>query len=168
VLKKVKPEIIGKIRNAGLIGLSINSFLNKKDLNQENEEYIIATGDARSEFRQDQLNSLWTEYATVIEDKGKVSLHRLFIERFPKIDKNFLLHFPVDSQALAEDLQIEKPELLSFLRKRLDNYGIHIDFPVLESEHKKVLYSPQDKYKHMVEKHPHIVYLKKQLDLDLY
>lgn len=168
VLKKANPEVIGKIRNVGLSGLSINNFLKKKDTNQEKEEYIIATGDARSEFRQDQLNALWTEYASVIEDKGKVSLHRLFVEKFPEIDKNFLLHFPVDSQALADDLQIEKPELLSFLRKKLDNYGIHIDFPVLESEHKKMLYSAQDKYKHMVEKHPHIVYLKKQLDLDLY
>lgn len=167
ILKKANPQVIGKIKKAGLSGLSINNFLNKKEENAEDEEYVIATGTARNNFRQDQLNPLWTEYAKTIESRGKVSLFRLFTEKFPKIDDNFLLHFPVESQALADDMQVEKPELLSFLRKKLNNYGINIDFPVLEAEHTKMLYTPQDKYKHMVEKHPELVYLKKLLDLDL-
>ena len=73
----------------------------------------------------------------------------------------------MESQALAEDLQAEKPELLTFLRKSLNNYGINIDFPVIAAEETKTLYTPQDKFKHMVEKHPKLLYLKKLLDLDL-
>ena len=99
--------------------------------------------------------------------KGKISLFRLFSEQFPKIDDNFLLHFPVESQALAEDLQTEKPELLTFLRKSLNNYAINIDFPVIAVEESKILYTPQDKLKHMLEKHPKLMYMKKHLDLDL-
>jgi DNA polymerase-3 subunit gamma/tau len=68
---------------------------------------------------------------------------------------------------LADDLQVEKPELLSFLRQKLNNYGINIDFPVIELEHSKMLYTPQDKLNHMAEKHPKLMYLKKLLDLDL-
>ena len=166
ILKKANPAIIGKIKKGGLSGLSINQFLNKKDDIGE-EEYTIATGESRAEFRQDQLNPLWLEFAKTIEAKGKVSLFRLFSDQFPKIDDNYLLHFPVESQALADDLQIEKPELLTFLRKKLNNYGIKIDFPVIEAEHSKMLYTPQDKFKHMVDKHPQLVYLKKALDLDL-
>ena len=77
------------------------------------------------------------------------------------------MHFPVESQALAEDLQTEKPELLTFLRKSLNNFGINIDFPVITLEESKVLYTPQDKLKHMLEKHPKLMYMKKHLDLDL-
>ena len=167
VLKKANPVFISKIKKAGIAGLSINKFLNKKEENQEDQEYVIATGEARTDFHQDQLNPLWLEFAKTIEAKGKVSLFRLFSDQFPKIDANFLLHFPVESQALADDLQVEKPELLSFLRKKLNNFGINIDFPLIEAENTKMLYTPQDKFKHMVEKNQQLQYLKKSLDLDL-
>ena len=167
VLKKANPVFIDKLKNAGIAGLSINKFLNKKEEIQEDQEYVIATGEARTDFHQDQLNLLWLEFAKTIEAKGKVSLFQLFSDQFPKIDANFLLHFPVESQALADDLQVEKPELLSFLRKKLNNFGIHIDFPLIEAENTKMLYTPQDKFKHMVEKNQQLQYLKKSLDLDL-
>lgn len=167
VLKKANPGFINKIKKGGIAGLSINKFLNKKEENQEDQEYVVATGEARSDFHQDQLNPLWLEFAKTIEAKGKVSLFRLFSDQFPKIDANFLLHFPVESQALADDLQVEKPELLSFLRKKLNNFGINIDFPLIEAENTKMLYTPQDKFKHMVEKNQQLQNLKKSLDLDL-
>ena len=166
ILKKSNPAIVGKIKKSGLTGLSINQFLNKEE-KAEGQEITAATGESRSDFGQEQLNPLWLEYAKTIEKKGKISLFRLFSEQFPKIDDNFLLHFPVESQALAEDLQTEKPELLTFLRKSLNNYGINIDFPVMAVEESKILYTPEDKLKHMVEKHPKLMYLKKLLDLDL-
>ena len=166
-LKKASPAILNKIKTGGLSGLSINQFLNKKDGEEDDQEIKVATGESRSDFRQDQLNPLWQDYAKIIEKKGKISLFRLFSQQFPKIDSNYLLHFPVESQALAEDLQAEKPELLTFLRKSLNNYGINIDFPVIAAEETKTLYTPQDKFKHMVEKHPKLLYLKKLLDLDL-
>jgi DNA polymerase-3 subunit gamma/tau len=167
VLKKANPVFINKLKKGGIAGLSINKFLNKKEENQEDQEYVVATGEARSDFHQDQLNPLWLEFAKTIEAKGKVSLFRLFSAQFPKIDTNFLLHFPIESQALADDLQVEKPELLSFLRKKLNNFGINIDFPLIEAENTKMLYTPQDKFKHMVEKNQQLQILKKSLDLDL-
>ena len=167
ILKKANPDIINKIKKGSLSGLSINQFLNKKEGEEDEQEITAATGESRSDFDQEQLNPLWLEYAKIIETKGKISLFRLFSEQFPKIDDNFLLHFPVESQALAEDLQTEKPELLTFLRKSLNNYGINIDFPVIAVEESKILYTPQDKLKHMLEKHPKLMYMKKHLDLDL-
>ena len=167
ILKKANPAIINKIKKGGLSGLSINQFLNKKEGEEDEQEITAATGKSRSEFNEEQLNPLWLEYAKTIEKKGKISLFRLFSEQFPKIDDNFLLHFPVESKALAEDLQTEKPELLTFLRKSLNNYGINIDFPVIAVEESKMLYTPQDKLKHMLEKHPKLMYMKKHLDLDL-
>ena len=167
ILKKANPDIINKIKKGSLSGFSINQFLNTKEGEKEEKEITIATGESRSDFDQEQLNPLWLEYAKIIETKGKISLFRLFSEQFPKIDNNFLLHFPVESQALAEDLQTEKPELLTFLRKSLNNYGINIDFPVIAVEESKILYTPQDKLKHMLEKHPKLMYMKKHLDLDL-
>ena len=167
ILKKANPAIINKIKKGSLSSLSINQFLNTKVEEKENDEINVATGESRSEFDKEQLNSLWLEYAKTIEKKGKISLFRLFSEQFPKIDDNFLLNFPVESQALAEDLQTEKPELLNFLRKSLNNYGINIDFPVITEEESKVLYTPHDKLKHMLEKNPKLMHMKKHLDLDL-
>ena len=167
ILKKANPAIINKIKKGSLSGLSINQFLNTREEEKEDEEITVASGESRSEFDKEQLYPLWLEYAKIIEKKGKISLFRLFSDQFPKIDDNFLLHFPVESQALAEDLLIEKPELLTFLRKSLNNYGINIDFPVITVEESKMLYTPQDKLKHMLEKNPKLMYMKKHLNLDL-
>ena len=141
--------------------------MNQKETDEKEEEIKAATGDTRTEFDENQLHPLWLEYAKTIEKKGKISLYQLFSDQFPKIDTDYLLHFPVESQALAEDLQAEKPELLTFLRKSLNNYGIDIDFPITTVEESKSLYTSQDKFKHMVEKQPKLLYLKKLLDLDL-
>ncbi len=165
ILKKANPVIINKIKNSGLSGLSINDFLNKEE--EKEKEMVAATGESRSDFDQEQLNVLWLDFAKIIEKKGKISLFRLFSDQFPNIDKNHLLHFPVESQALADDLKVVKPELLTFLRKSLNNFGINIDFPLMAAEESKILYTPQDKLKHMLEKHPKLIYLKKDLDLDL-
>ena len=167
ILKKANPAIINKIKKGSLSSLSINQFLNTKEDEKEDEKITAASGESRSDFDKEQLNALWLEYAKTIEKKGKISLFRLFSEQFPKIDDNFLLHFPLESQALAEDLQTEKPELLTFLRKSLNNYAINIVFPVNAVEESKILYTPQDKLKHMLEKHPKLMYMKKHLDLDL-
>ena len=168
ILKKANAKILSKIKESRIGGLSINRFLNKKEAEEYSEKEIIPiTGEDRKEFNQDQLNKLWIEYAKIIQEKGKVSLFRLFSAQFPKIDKDYLLHFPVESHALAEDLKSEKPALLSYLRKSLSNFGINIDFPLLANEEILTLYTSEDKFKHMLEKQPQLIYLKKLLVLDL-
>jgi hypothetical protein len=168
MLKKANAEILRKIKEGGLNGISINQFLNKKEAKEDSENHISAEiGEDRKNFNQKQLNKLWSDYAEIINKKGKVSLSKLFLEKYPKIEQNFLLNFPLDSQALAEDLKSEKPALLSHLRKSLNNFSININFPVLTSEETKTLYTADDKFKHMSEKHKQLIYLKRLLELDL-
>ena len=168
VLKKINSEILRKIKKGGLGSLSINQFLNKKEAIDDSEKSILASiGEDRKEFSQEQLNILWLDYAKIIKGKGKVSLFKLFSNQYPKIDQDYLLNFPVDSQALAEDLKSEKPALLSHLRKSLNNFGINIDFPIIANEKTKVLYTSDDKFKHMLEKHTQLIYLKNLLELEL-
>ena len=168
VLKKANSEILRKIKKGGLSGLSINQFLNKKEEIDNSEKQILyATGEDRKEFNQEQLNKLWLDYAKKIKEKGKISLFRLFSDQYPKIEQDYQLNFPVVSQALAEDLKSEEPALLSHLRKSLNNFGININFPVIASEEKKILYTADDKFKHMSEKHTQLIYLKRLLELEL-
>jgi hypothetical protein len=100
-LFKSQKHVAQILSSIAFSGLSINQFLNKKEDGKSEEEYKVATGEARSDFHQEQLNPLWLEYAKTIEARGKVSLFRLFSDQLPKIDNNYLLHFPVESQALA-------------------------------------------------------------------
>ena len=167
ILKKANKEILSKIKKGVIGGVSINHFLNKKLSDDESKnEITAATGEDRNEFNQKELNKLWIEYAKIIQDKGKISLYKLFSDQFPKMDKDYLLHFPVESRALAEDLKAEKQALLSYLRTSLGNFGINIEFPVLASGKTKILYTAEDKLKHMLNKHPQLMYLKKLLELE--
>jgi DNA polymerase III subunit gamma/tau len=61
----------------------------------------------------------------------------------------------------------QKPQMLSFIRKSLNNYALN--FTVVIKENKKVqkAYLPAEKFQKMMEKNPDIEKLKNDLDLDL-
>ena len=56
---------------------------------------------------------------------------------------------------------------LPFLRKALNNFSIVINVIVKESEDKKFIYTPEEKYQRLIEVNPMLAKLRKELDLDL-
>jgi DNA polymerase-3 subunit gamma/tau len=58
-------------------------------------------------------------------------------------------------------------ELLQYLRKAVNNFSLSLDIVVNETLEKKYAYTPEDKYKKLVEKNKNIELLRKTFDLDL-
>lgn len=84
----------------------------------------------------------------------------------PEIKEDFVLYLPLESIAQSQELDKERPELLSFLRTKLNNYSISIDSPVLEASETKMLYTPKDKFEHMAKLNPALAELRRLLELD--
>ncbi len=70
--------------------------------------------------------------------------------------------------AIQQDLVNEKkPELLSHLRKKLNNYAIQIETSIQSTDAKQKAYLPGEKLEVLIKKNPAVQQLKEALGLDL-
>jgi DNA polymerase-3 subunit gamma/tau len=60
-----------------------------------------------------------------------------------------------------------KPLLLEYLRKNLNNFSIELQAEIAPQEAKKMIYTSQEKFRYLAEKHPVLQDLKTKLGLDL-
>ena len=66
-------------------------------------------------------------------------------------------------------IELERAQypLLSYLKKTLHNYDLHLDISVNEEVAKKYAFTPQEKYDKLKEKNPNIEILRKTFGLDI-
>ena len=85
----------------------------------------------------------------------------------PKIlDKN-TLEITVDNNIQQGYFNDEQKDLVPWLRKKLDNFALRFEVKMTENVQTKKLYLPEEKFKHMVEKNPNLLYLREKLNTDL-
>ena len=53
------------------------------------------------------------------------------------------------------------------MRKKLDNFALRFEVKMSENVQTKKLYMPEEKFKHMAEKNPNLLYLREKLNTDL-
>ena len=85
----------------------------------------------------------------------------------PQLGKNNKISFSVPNKLMEEQFRKGRSELINFLRKKLNNYGISLDVRLNESIEKKFAYTPQEKYNKMKEINPLIDKLRQSFELDM-
>jgi DNA polymerase-3 subunit gamma/tau len=80
---------------------------------------------------------------------------------------NFIIELDIENKLQDDLLQIEKVDLLNFLRTELKNFSIELQTRILEQIQKKRLYTSNEKYQHMLEKNPNLEEFRKRFNLDL-
>jgi DNA polymerase-3 subunit gamma/tau len=89
-------------------------------------------------------------------------------KRLPVLKPNFEIEFTIDSSVQKIDLDNEKPAILGYLRKELNNYSISISIALTESEDTSMKYlSGRDRFLQMAEKNDSLHKLREQLGLDI-
>lgn len=179
-VKKTEPVLpitpTPVVSTAKKIGLkpsipSINQFIapkkeEKQELNTLNET-AVAYERAKSNFTQSMLEQCWDNYTKLIQQKGKLNLYSTLIFRKPVVKENFRIEFTIENKVQKEVLELEKTDLMNYLRKELDNYSITFETIINTVESERKPYTNAEKYKRMAEKNPAIAKLKQQLDLDV-
>jgi DNA polymerase-3 subunit gamma/tau len=151
---------------------SINQFINpkktdeKKTLTEANEGSANYQRPATA-FTQDILESTWNGYAKQMNEKGKYNLYSTLTFRKPLLTENFAVEFTIENKVQQEEIDLEKSDLLAFLRKELNNYSISLKTTINTVESERKPYTASDKFKRMAEKNPAITKLKQQFDLDI-
>ena len=86
----------------------------------------------------------------------------------PSIQENYQIELLIDNPSQDEFFQEEKSELVSFLRKSLNNYTLNVYVKLDDSvKSGEVAYTNKEKYQKMVEKNPGLDDFRKQLGLEL-
>ena len=60
----------------------------------------------------------------------------------------------------------EMEYLIPFLREKLNNFGIKVEIVVKKTVQEDSIYSPQEKYHHLIKINPALDTLRKNFDLD--
>ncbi len=142
--------------------------LEEKMVEEEQEDYTAPRPDMpKDDFNDNRLANLWQEYLLMLKKLQKKRLFSSLANKKLVLKENYTVEITLDNETQFSLFEEEKPQLLKFLREKLNNFSLVFDIKVAESAKSLEPYSPQEKFQYMAEKNPHLLELKQRLDLDL-
>lgn len=129
------------------------------------KEDVLEEGEKNTSFTLDTFKKVWMEYAETLKEESPRLYHTLHSLNYSI--KDFEIEFTI-SNSLLEKAVIDKTnEILRFLRQNLHNDKITLVTKVSEiQEEGTIIYTSEDKFKHLAKKNPKLLDLKKDLNLD--
>ena len=120
-------------------------------------------------FDKIKLNTQWKAFLNRLEednDKGFFYNAMSLVE--PELDEsNFKIAFSLKNATEEKEWNNRLPDLLGFLREKLNNYKLSIEWTIQEKSEKPRYYTNRDRFTRIAEKNPKVLDLKKRLDLEL-
>jgi DNA polymerase III subunit gamma/tau len=148
--------------------IKINKPQTEDDEKKKHEPSESLSSEDRPEesFTEESLLKIWDK----LKDRYKESSVTVFTAmntHQPRVSGINMIEVTVDNVIQKESIFEQKPEILSFLRKNLNNYAVNLEVKVTDTPKVHKAYLPAEKFQKMVEKNPDVEKLKNDLDLDL-
>ncbi|MFD0836139.1 DNA polymerase III subunit gamma/tau [Mariniflexile aquimaris] len=161
------PKITLKKEIKRTSGLSLSSIKAKKEHLIRQMDVIIDEENLPKEpFTEEALLDTWNTYVKTLENQGKHNLASILSIDTPKLmDTTIHLEFPNATNKV--ELERNQFDLLSFIRKTLNNFDINLSITVNEEMEKQYAYTPFEKFEKLKEKNKNIDVLRKTFDLDI-
>ncbi|NIJ46514.1 hypothetical protein FHR24_003002 [Wenyingzhuangia heitensis] len=113
-----------------------------------------------------QLVEQWNYFGNKLKQDGELNMFSIVNANKPVL-KNGEIIFALPNLLMEEQFGAVRSRLLNYLRQELNNYGIQIKTVVVQSEKKKYIYTPQEKFKKLVESNPNVLLLKNKFGLNI-
>jgi len=164
---KEPPKIVLNQETKRLSGLSLSSIRAKKEHQIKQMEVVVDEENLpNDDFTEASLLSFWNQFVEDLQKNGKHNLASILSIDTPKlIGTSIHLEFPNATNKV--EVERQQYELLSFLRKSLNNYSIDLAITVNEEKEKQYAFTAQEKFEKLKAKNPNIDLLRKIFDLDL-
>ncbi|MES2731968.1 MAG: DNA polymerase III subunit gamma/tau [Bacteroidota bacterium] len=117
-------------------------------------------------FGLEKLQYHWGVFAKMKEEQGKQS-EFVILDRPFEIKEDSAIYLNLDNNVQLQQLNGLRHELLAFLRQQLQNQTVQLQAEVVVKEGKKVIYTSQDKFRHLSEKNPALTELRNAFGLDV-
>lgn len=170
VIESPTPQLPAPNRPAGRrTGFSIKEVLSGTDAankSQDEEGEEDTSGMPQEPFALPDLMKHLREYSADLKEHKPV-IYSTLANAKPEIEQGNRVVLVVNSGVNAGYIEDELRLLKRYLREKLNNYALHLETRVTEKEEVKSLYTPPEKYAHLLEKNPHLEQLRTKLDLEL-
>ena len=160
----IKEEVSSKKR---VSALSLKSIQKKQQLTKEinarvpNQENLPT-----DDFTQQQMITHWNAYTEIVKGQGKYNFLSHLTMNEPKL-KDGMIHLEFPNQTIKIEVERDKFELLTYMRKELQNYNVDLVIDVNELQVKRYAYTDKEKYEKLVEKNPNLEALRNAFELDI-
>ena len=159
--EKEKEKIHAKVSSYSLSSVELKKTVTHSIKKKENENILP---EARFEFKD--LEKTLREYIEQLKKRGKQNIVSILNMNPVKLDDNNDVIFTVANEMNRLEINIEKEKLLPFLHKKLDNFKIKIKVNIDEVAKDEAIFSPKEKYEHLLKINPSLEILRKTFDLE--
>ena len=160
----IKDEVSSKKR---VSALSLKSIQKKHQLTKEINARIPNQENLPTEdFTQEQMITHWNAYTEIVKGQGKYNFLSHLTMNEPKL-KDGMIHLEFPNQTIKIEVERDKFELLTYMRKELQNYNVDLVIDVNELQVKRYAYTDKEKYEKLVEKNPNLEALRNAFELDI-
>lgn len=167
LMVKEPPKIVLKKDTKRTSGLSLSSIKAKKEHQIKQMDVVVDEESLPKEpFTEIQLIEYWNQFVKNLQNEGKFNLASILSIDTPTI-KGTTVHLEFPNSTNKVEVERQQFELLSFLRKSLNNFDISLSITVNEEMEKQYAYTSKEKFEKLKEKNPHIDTLRKTFDLDI-
>ena len=174
LIKKESQDLISKIKLDDVPQISNDEQLPKSktisilsSLTQESVLDNKKTIKTNSEnFSNDDLIAGWNEMKAYFSENKKTNLVLALDVEDPVLQQDFKIEITLSNTSQVELVQDEKMNILDFLRKKMNNDFIDLNFKVNEINKEDIPYTNSDKFKKMYEKNKNLEILGQKLGLD--
>ncbi len=121
----------------------------------------------RDNFDQEKLNEVWRRFTRQYETQPRI--HTIYKNHPPQLVDEAYLLIKLRNKTQEYELNKERSNILSYLRRSLKNAVVNLSFEISleEDKNSKKAFTVADKYKAMAEKNPALALFRKQFNLDL-
>ena len=130
------------------------------------EEDPYEKGEGRQDFSPDDFLKHWHTFAARVKAEGKMNLFTIFSSEAPKMLRPYVFEVVIENKILEQEFRDDKPQLMNYLRKSLNNYDIEVNTRIDEQVRVKRPYTSQEKYQYMATKNPKLAELRQRFNLD--
>ena len=117
-----------------------------------------------SPFSQEQLANAWNQLQSLSAFKSNERLLAMLSNIAPKLTTMPAFKVILRNTYQEKELNQQKPTILQFLRKQLQNDEVRFEVEVDENKVERMAYTPQEKFNLMVKRNPNIVGFAQSFD----
>lgn len=160
------PEVVSERPKLASLGIRSTKAITNK-INAAEEEKSAFSQNLNEPFNEDQLIQVWNAIAMQFKNSNLINKYVMMNREIHLVDG--IIHLRVENEVQVQQFnETIRLELLTTLREKLRNGQIDLVLDVIpmEENEKKSLYTQEDKYKFLVEKHPILAEMKQTFGLD--
>lgn len=156
-----------KSNKKAVSGFSISSIQLKRTAKQQKAAENPQEELPETPFTEADVQAHWKQFTEKKINEGAQNLAAILALKKPVLEDHFVISFQVANSLNEVEMKQALPEILEYLRIKLNNYSLTIKLTVSEHIREETVYSPDEKYNYLVKINPELKYLKDTFDLDL-